>query len=242
MKKKSLIILGIVFGGLMIAPPILISFAESTGIKLTLLHNEGVMIEVSGIRIYIDPSYIPGQYDSKYADVVCVTHEHTDHYITPVIDELQKDDTINIFPASMSAAIAAYDGIGVVPEQQIVISDDITITAFYMYSKEAYHPPSANWTSYLINIDGFVIFHAGDATNITEYQQLTGLVDLAMLPHVTNFLMTHAEIVDTINTIQPRYAMLFHENLEAYRDFYESYKNHFEATFLLMDHFTSRTF
>ena len=91
----------------------------------------------------------------------------------------------------------------------------------------------------MIDIDGFVIFHAGDSGNVTEFQQLEGLVDLAMFAIVPAFVMTELEIVDAINKIQPKYTMLYHSDLEAYTDFYETYGDLFESEFLLVDHYTS---
>lgn len=240
--KKYLLVMGIVFCSLIVASPVFTIISEFTGIKLTLLSNEGVIIESKGVRIYVDPFFVPSQYDSKPADVVCVTHPHTDHYIIPVINEIQQECTINIFPETMSDAIALFDGIGIVSGEKIIISNRITITAFYMYSDEPLHPQESNWTNYLIDINGFVFFHAGDSTNITEYQQLSGLVDVAMLPLVPNFLMTNIEIVDAINTIQPRYVLLFHDTLQGYNDFYNAYGSLFEATFLNLDHYTSHRF
>ncbi|TFG19028.1 MAG: MBL fold metallo-hydrolase [Promethearchaeota archaeon] len=241
-KRKLYAILGIVFGVLIIGTGVFVPVFLFTGIKVTLLNSSGVMIEAKGTRIYIDPSFIPGQYKAKPADVVCVTHEHNDHYLTPCVDYVQQEGTINIFPETMPAAITLFDGIGVSPGDEIVINDKITVTAFYMYTEASLHSQANNWTSYLIDIDGFVIFHAGDSGNITEFQQLEGLVDLAMFPLVPAFVMTYHEVVDAINKIQPQTVILYHDDLEAYTAFYEACGDLFEAHFLLMDHFTSTRF
>jgi len=241
-KRKLIAILSIVFGALIVGAGVFIPLYLRSGIKVTLLTSSGVMIESKGYRIYIDPSFIPIQYDSKPADVVCVTHAHNDHYLAPCVDDVQQEGTVNIFPATMPDAITLFDGVGVSPGEEVIISDKLTITAFYMYTDEALHPKANNWTSYLIDIDGFVIFHAGDSGNATEFEQLEGLVDVAMFALVPAFVMTYLEVVDAINKIQPQTVILYHDDLDAYTDFYDTCGDLFEANFLLVDHYTSTRF
>ena len=111
-----------------------------------------------------------------------------------------------------------------------------------MYTEASLHDEANNWTSYLIDIDGFVIFHAGDSGNVTEFQELEGLVDVAMFAIVPAFVMTELEIVDAINKIQPQTVILYHDDLDAYTDFYDTCGDLFEANFLLVDHYTSTRF
>jgi L-ascorbate metabolism protein UlaG (beta-lactamase superfamily) len=228
----------------MIAAPVAMTISAYTSVKLTLLDNAGVMIESKGVRIYVDPVLLPEEYENKPADVVCVTHPHGDHYSILDINKIQIEDTINIFPANMSDALTLFDGVGVNPEVEVVISDTLTITAFYMYtfSLEGYdatHPAENNWTSYIIDINGFVIFHAGDSKNIPEYEQLTGRIDVAMLPLGPGCqTMFEMEVVDAINTIQPDYMVPLHFQEPANDIFYNTYGVLFQATtYVGLDHF-----
>ncbi len=242
-KKKLLIVLGIVFGVIIVAGSITVPVYLFTGVKLTFLSNEGVMIEAKGVRMYIDPILFPQGYNPKPADVVMVTHPHTDHYQPSVIERLQKEDTLNIFPEDMSDAIALFDGTGMVPEDVLNLTDKITITAFFEYTiPDGIHAKNDNWTSYLIDIDGFSIFHAGDSGNIPEYEQLAGLVDLAMLPYVPDFLMNETAIVDAFNTIQPEYAMLIHSIYANYVGFFDTHGDSINAKSVILDQLSSRRF
>lgn len=189
-------------------------------VNLTFLDNAGVMIEHGGLRIYIDPIDLPASYDQLPADAVLVTHPHGDHYQSEVVDMLQKPGTVNVFPENMSAAISLHDGIGVIPGTQLQVGH-ISIRAFYMYTfSEGYpasHPREAGWTSYIININGFTIFHAGDSKNITEYNQLAGTIDVTLLPLGPGCqTMFESEVVDAIQRIQPRYFIPIHYNPESY--------------------------
>jgi L-ascorbate metabolism protein UlaG (beta-lactamase superfamily) len=198
--------------------------SEDTSIKLTLLGNAGVMIEADGMRIYIDPLSLPSNYSNLPADAILITHPHGDHYNSTCINMLQKPSTVNVFPNNMSAELATHDGVGVDPLGSVQVGN-INITAFYMNTEIwiddvlfASHPSEANWTSYIIDINGFKIFHAGDSKNITEYELITGQMDVVLLPLGPGCQsMADLEVVDAINKLQPAYFIPIHfeHNLSA---------------------------
>ena len=152
---------------------------------------------------------------NKKASVLFITHEHGDHYDQAVINMLQKEDTMNVFPAYMSSEIALHDGMAVVPGDTFQVGT-IEVTCFYMYTfaPEGYdssHPAENNYTSYLIDIGGFTFFHAGDSSNIPEYSQLTGLVDVALLPLGPGCqTMTGIDVVVALDVISPSYFIPIH--------------------------------
>lgn len=201
----AILFIVIASSGYMLAPLLFPPQSEPDTVTIHLLHTAGVMIEYNNTRIYIDPWFLLDNYTALLADAILITHPHFDHYNETFINMLQKNDTVNVIPASMSAEVALHDAIGVVPGDVVQVGD-ITITAFYMYTLTGSHLPDANWTSYLIDINGFTIFHGGDALNMSEYEQLSGLVDVALLP-IYGYGMT---VVSSIEMIQPRYFIPTH--------------------------------
>ncbi len=193
------------------------SSPEDSSIILTVLDNAGVLIEADGVRIYIDPISLSSDYSSLPADAILITHPHGDHYESACIEMLQKTSTVNIFPNNMSTEIALHDGVGVNPLDSVQVGG-INITAYYMYTEQwidgvryASHPPEANWTGYIVDINGFKIFHAGDSKNIAEYEQITGQMDVVLLPLGPGCqTMTGPEVVDAISKLQPRYFIPIH--------------------------------
>ncbi len=191
--------------------------SEDVTIKLTLLENAGVMIEADGLRIVIDPINLPSNYSTMPADAVLITHPHGDHYDSAMIDMLQKETTVNVIPENMTAEVAAHDAVPVNPLDSVQVGD-INITAFYMYTeiwiddeRFASHPSEANWTSYIIDIGGFKIFHAGDTKNITEYEMITDQMDVVLLPLGPGCQsMADLEVVDAIDKLQPDYFIPIH--------------------------------
>ena len=227
--------------------------SEDTSIKLTILDNAGVMIEAEGLRIYIDPINLPSNYSTLPADAVLITHPHADHYDITSINMLQKPSTVNVFPDNMSTEVATHDGVGVDPLDSVQVGT-INITAFYMYTEVwiddvrfASHPPEANWTSYIIDINGFKIFHAGDSKNITEYEQITGQMDVVLLPLGPGCqAMTGLEVVDAIDKLQPVYFFPIHTTNHDAEFFVLAYTDEIEAcsdcTPMWLSHWESYTF
>ncbi len=247
------VVLGVgVFAGysLLNTPPV----SEDTSIKLTLLGNAGVMIEADGMRIYIDPYTLPSNYSTLPADAVLITHPHGDHYNSTCIDMLQKPSTVNILPNNMTAELAAHDGVGVNPLDTVQVGN-INITAFYMYTeiwidgeRFASHPSEANWTSYIIDINGFKILHAGDSKNITEYELISGQMDVVLLPLGPGCqAMTGLEVVDAIDKLQPDYFIPIHFEYFFYSEnFVQAYDADIAAcsdcTPMAIEYFSSYTF
>lgn len=226
--KKIKILLAVLLPVILIGsatPFVFLSIRENTTVNITLLGNAGVMLESKGIRIFIDPINLTDNYNEMPADYILITHDHLDHYQSDVIEMLQKESTVNFFPNIMVDAIALFDGEGVNPGE-LFTYEEVIIETFYMYTGIS-HPMSSNYTSYIVDFDGFTIFHAGDSGNIIEYAQLTGRIDVAMLPLGPGCqTMTDMAVVDVLETIDPEYFIPIHyteDFKELFLTFYGGY-------------------
>jgi L-ascorbate metabolism protein UlaG (beta-lactamase superfamily) len=227
------------------------SIIAGDGINVTLLSNAGIMIEAGEMRIYVDPIDLPQQYRDYPADAVLITHDHGDHYQYATMNMIQKEGTVNIFPAIMTNEITRHDGVGVVPGDELEIGG-IKVTAYYMYtlspdgSIPASHPPESGYTSYIIDIDGFTIFHAGDSKNIPEYAELTDTINIACLPLGPGCqTMCDNEVVDVVEIIQPDYFIPIHYTEDSYSQFNRIYKRSAESadcTVYMLEQYTSQVF
>ncbi|MFX0125043.1 MAG: MBL fold metallo-hydrolase [Candidatus Hodarchaeota archaeon] len=219
------------------------------GIRVRLLNNAGVMIETEDTRIYIDPYDLPSNYSNYPADAILITHDHGDHYDPTSINFIKTDKTILYFPAVMILEAIIYEANSVVPEDTFVINN-FNVRCFYMYtmpgSLESSHPQSYNYTSYIIEIDGFTIFHAGDSWKIDEYEQLTGEIDLALLPLGPGCqTMTGIDVFSVIMTIEPSYFIPIHYTEDVKESFIDLYKDSIElsgCTLIDLDYYDSYTF
>jgi L-ascorbate metabolism protein UlaG (beta-lactamase superfamily) len=221
-------------------------------INVTLLSNAGVMIEANDMRIYIDPVDLPREYESYPADAILITHDHGDHYQAQMINMLQKEGTVNVFPEVMSTEIARHDGVGVDPEDEVMVGS-IKISSYYMYTfspvpgQDASHPAEDNYTSYIIDIGEFTLFHAGDTKNLPEYDDLTGTINVAMLPLGPGCqTMAEDEVVAAIDVIDPEYFIPIHFVQGENDLFCSRFTNTIEAVteceVLNLDHYTKHAF
>lgn len=211
---------GIVVMGTMLMTPT----ESESGLSLTLLYNAGVVTETENVRAYIDPYGLNDTYFDYPADIILVTHPHADHYQSHSVSIISTENTTFIFPENMSSAIEQYGGIGLNPGDSHQVGS-INITAFYMYTcsfegYDASHPRENNWTSYLIDIDGLCIFHAGDSKNIPEYAELADMIDVALLPLGPGCqTMSRSEVVDVIKVIRPDYFIPIHYTIDEKEQF-----------------------
>lgn len=72
-----------------------------------------------------------------------------------------------------------------------------------------YHPKANSWVGYILNINGKIVYHAGDTDFIPEMRQLKG-IDLALLPIGGTFTMDVDEAVEAANTIKARVTAPIH--------------------------------
>ncbi|MHA1960283.1 MAG: MBL fold metallo-hydrolase [Candidatus Thorarchaeota archaeon] len=159
-----------------------------SSVNVTLLNTAGVMIEANNIRIYIDPFLIPNNYSAFPADMILVTHAHYDHYSAMDIRDVATNDTLVVCPSTMTTQLERYNNsLGVKPGDTFTYRG-INVTAFDLYlddypsGAQSGHPIESNWTSYIIDIDGFILFHAGDAKYMPEYEEFPVEADVAFLP------------------------------------------------------------
>jgi len=206
-----------------------------SSVNVTLLDTAGVMIEANNIRIIIDPYRIPKSNFSEYpADLILITHAHPDHYSPYDIGDVQKNSTLIVFPASMTTQLERFNNsIGVNPGDNFQYRG-INITAFDLYLEDypsgarSAHPKDQNWTSYIIDIDGFIIFHAGDAKYMEEYEDFPVEIDVAFLPiyydpgyGAKNESL--APIIQAIEVLKPNYCIPTHWYFDDNQLFMEEY-------------------
>jgi L-ascorbate metabolism protein UlaG (beta-lactamase superfamily) len=222
-------------------------------INVTLLENAGIMVEASnGLRIYVDPINLPHSFRDLPADAILITHDHGDHYQASTVNMLQKEGTVNVLPAIMLSEIEQHDGVGVVPEDEVIIGD-VTITAYYMYTYaptptiEASHPRESQFTSYIIDVGGFTIFHAGDSKNLDEYEELKGMINVACLPLGPGCqTMADEEIITVLDVIEPDYFIPIHFQEGANDQFCIRFRSSIEAVadcvVCNLDHYSTHAF
>lgn len=146
-------------------------------------------------------------------DLVLVTHFHKDHLQPEALSKIRKSNTVILAPENCSPRIQG--------DFQIVKpGDELKIREISIRVVHAYNTPEGNSTrkfhhkgdgvGYLITIEGYKIYHAGDTDLIPEMQEL-GTVDLALIPVGGTFTMDIGEAVQAAFTIKPKIIIPMHD-------------------------------
>lgn len=182
---------------------------------LTLIKHGSVEIEYAGLSIQVDPVGEFGKhtdYAAEFpkADVILVTHEHRDHLEDSTITVLSKEDTRLILNQTSANMIGRGEVVG--NGQSLELPEGILLEAVPAYNttsgREKFHP-KGNGNGYVLTIDGFRIYIAGDTEDIPEMAGLKD-IDVALLPVNQPFTMTVEQCVKAANMFKPKVLIPYH--------------------------------
>ncbi len=184
------------------------------GILLKSLGHAGFQIKASGKVIYIDlKKYGKIVEPSEKADIVLVTHGHSDHCSPDRILKVQKETTVIIAPRNCAKRMEGNIR-SLKPGEKTEI-DDVEIMAVEAYNHKRFRPSGRPWhpqsygVGYLIRVENKLIYHAGDTDLIPEMKKL-GSVDVALLPTGDKYTMDNAEAAEAILLIKPKVTIPMH--------------------------------
>ncbi|MEJ2248514.1 MAG: MBL fold metallo-hydrolase [Candidatus Lokiarchaeota archaeon] len=179
--------------------------------KLTRFKQSCFLIEIAGKRIYIDPNGIPeGQ---NPADIILITHSHSDHYEKSSVENIFSENTTLIAPKSCSEIIDTWNGRPITPGEKFEI-EGLSIEAVPAYNqgfiRRFLHNSKKHFCGYIISDGNSRIYHAGDTDLIPELKELEN-IDVLFLPVGGFFTMNSEDAINLIKNIQPKKFIPMHE-------------------------------
>jgi L-ascorbate metabolism protein UlaG (beta-lactamase superfamily) len=175
------------------------------------LARAGFQIKVDGRTVYVDLEKY-GEASEK-ADLILVTHSHTDHCDPAKIKEVRKENTVIIAPEDCVPKIGG--SVRTLKAGEEITVDNIKVRAVEAYnykrfrsSGTPYHPKGLG-VGYLITVEGKTIYHAGDTDFIPEMRRL-GQIDVALLPSGGTYTMDNAEAAEAALAINPKAVIPMH--------------------------------
>lgn len=155
--------------------------------------------------IYTDPRNL--KEPAQDANIVLVSHIHSDHYSSADIAKIWRSGTKLFAPAD----VITQEGRGqaILPGQTIQ-SGDIRVTGVAAYNlTKPNHPKAKNWVGFIVEIGGIRIYYAGDTDLTDEMKALTN-IEVAILPVGGTYTMDADEAAAATGFIMPRLAIPCH--------------------------------
>jgi L-ascorbate metabolism protein UlaG (beta-lactamase superfamily) len=187
---------------------------EYKGVKLSWLGHDGFRIQ-NGQAIYIDPYQIEGA--GPKADIVLVSHEHSDHCSVADLNKIITINTVIIAHTQSKSELSKVKAKGlkiVKPGDKITVAD-VTVEAVPAYNVnkfrepgKVFHPKEDGKLGFIVTVKGVRIYHAADTDHIPEMKNIQA--DVALLPVSGTYVMTAQEAADAAAAINPKVAIPMH--------------------------------
>ena len=179
--------------------------------NIEVFTQSSIRITDGNHRIYIDPFQM--REAPKDADFILITHDHYDHFSTEDIEKVSNGKSVLVVPAKMIPQAEKLSSIvgeihSVMPGEHYGIGSLEFDTVASYNNLKPYHPKSAGWVGYILNVDGKRIYAAGDTDVVKENQAVR--CDIAMVPIGGTFTMDAKKAAELVNTIGPEIAIPIH--------------------------------
>jgi L-ascorbate metabolism protein UlaG (beta-lactamase superfamily) len=180
------------------------------GCKVKWLGHASFKISTDDVTVYIDP-YM-GDYKDQ-ADLVLVTHSHSDHCDRTKISRILRNDTAIVAPVDCAEKI----GQGVIslkPGETREIQG-VLVKAVHAYNATRFRSPGVPFhpkgvgVGYLLTVDDKIIYHCGDTDFIPEMKQIE-TVDLLLLPSGGTYTMDNPEAAEATLSLKPKAVVPMH--------------------------------
>jgi L-ascorbate metabolism protein UlaG (beta-lactamase superfamily) len=190
------------------------TFKTSRGdLVITFLGHGTLMMSCAGKVIHVDPVAQFADYAQlPLADLILVTHEHSDHLDLKAISTIKTAQTEVVVTETVGKQIPGG----------IVLSngDTKTVQGFKIEAVPAYnlvhmrspgmpfHPRGVG-NGYVINFGDTRVYIAGDTENTPEMKKLKG-IDIAFLPMNLPYTMTPEMVADAVKAFRPKIVYPYH--------------------------------
>jgi L-ascorbate metabolism protein UlaG (beta-lactamase superfamily) len=190
---------------------------ETDGGPITVhpINHASVVLETPAGTIYVDPIGEAAQYAGlPDADLILITHEHSDHYNAETIAALMGENTSLITNPAVQALLPVELGnlANAMANGDSTEFNGVGINAIPAYNtteeRLKFHPHGRD-NGYILNFEGFRIYISGDTEDTAEMRALEN-IDLAFICMNLPFTMDAAAAADAVKEFRPTYVYPYH--------------------------------
>jgi L-ascorbate metabolism protein UlaG (beta-lactamase superfamily) len=182
-------------------------------LQITFLGHGSLAFAFSGMRFYIDPfSKVADYVNLPKADIVLITHEHSDHLDPAALAQVKKADTAIILTEACASKVTG----GIVMHN----GDERTLKGLHITAVPAYnvlhkrengqpfHPKGAG-NGYILEFGDRRVYVAGDTEDTPEMMNLKG-ISIAFLPMNLPYTMTPEMVANAAKALKPDILYPYH--------------------------------
>jgi L-ascorbate metabolism protein UlaG (beta-lactamase superfamily) len=161
-----------------------------------------------GLTVYIDPWGLGS--DEVPADLILVTHAHSDHFEPDDIAKIRTRSTRIAAPHDVAAELSG-DVTPVAPGESHELAGVrfATVPAYNVQEDRLdKHPKEKRWVGYVLDLAGSSYYHAGDTDHAPELDDVRA--DVAFLPIGGTYTMDAAQAGGLARSIAPQVAVPMH--------------------------------
>lgn len=151
--------------------------------------------------IYINPWRVAR--NTFLADVILVSHDHYDHCSLADVNKLRGENTLVV---GNEKAAKEIEGCHILRPWQSITIDRASIKGIPAYSQDSWqHPLSDGGLGFVISVNYFDIYYAGDTEQIPEMDLIHP--DIAILPIDGNGTLSVSAAVEVVKKMRPRWVI-----------------------------------
>ncbi len=182
-------------------------------LQITFIGHGTLMFAWDGKVVHVDPWGRLADYSRlPRADLILVTHEHTDHLDPAAVKALRKDGTQVVANA---ASRSRLPGCTVMKNGDVATVQGIRVEAVPAYNTQhrredgqPFHPKGLG-NGYILDFGGTRVYVAGDTENTPEVKAIRD-IEVAFLPMNLPYTMTPEMVADAARAIKPRILYPYH--------------------------------
>ena len=173
------------------------------------INHATFVLRWNGKTIYNDPVGSTTLYTGlPKADLILVSHAHTDHFNSSTIEAVRGSNAVIIVPSAVYSSLSATQ-----KTMAIVLTNSAAtnVMGLFVQAVPAYNSnhPLGTGNGYVLTIGGKRIYLSGDTGNQPEIRALPN-IDVAFLCMNTPFTMTVNEATNCVRAMRPKVVYPYH--------------------------------